>query len=84
MGKGISTLKHIFDPDIFILGGGISDIFHRLYPIISESVSINSMEFNSKKTLIIPSLLGSDASLYGAARLAILNGNLIISHHDLV
>ncbi|MBH51865.1 MAG: hypothetical protein CL785_01755 [Chloroflexi bacterium] len=84
MGKGISTLKHIFDPDIFIIGGGLSDIFHRLYPIISESVSANSMEFNSKETLIIPSLLGSDASLYGAARLAILNGNLIISHHDLV
>ena len=52
--------------------------------VYRENIDRYIGEFNSKKTLIIPSLLGSDASLYGAARLAILNGNLIISHHDLV
>jgi len=64
-GKGIATVINIIDPDIIVIGGGLSHI-EELY---KEGVDkIKEFVFNPTfKTKIIKPKLGDSAGVYGAA-----------------
>lgn len=67
-GKAISYIVNVLDPDVIVLGGGVSNIA-RLY--IDGPKELSKWIFNNKvvETLILPPKLGDSAGVFGAAEL---------------
>jgi predicted NBD/HSP70 family sugar kinase len=67
-GKAVSYIVNVLDPDVIVLGGGVSNI-KRLY--VDGTKELSKWIFNNKKveTLILPPKLGDSAGVFGAAEL---------------
>lgn len=66
-GKGIASVINILDPDIIVLGGGVSNIDLLYTEGIAE---VEKHVFNTRlDTLILPPSLGDSAGVFGAALL---------------
>ena len=69
LAEGIANLINIFDPEIFVIGGGISNQGESLLIKVRESVR-KKVYANDLESKIIKSKLGDDAGIIGAASLA--------------
>ena len=68
LGIGIISLTHILNPEIIIIGGGISNEGNYLTDKLSGYVDKYVITSFSKKLKIVPARLCNDAGLVGAAR----------------
>ena len=69
LGKSLAMLTNIIDPDVYIIGGGVSragdfliDVVRRHYEALAT--------LSEQRAKIALATLGNDAGIYGAARLA--------------
>lgn len=69
LGVGLANLVHIFNPDVIVLGGGVSQSGDILFPTVREVVAERIMPDYSVR--IEPAALGDDCGLLGAAALAL-------------
>jgi predicted NBD/HSP70 family sugar kinase len=71
LGLGIANLINVFNPDVVVLGG----LYHRFYPFLATSVAqaagSQALGASWGEATIAPSTLGADATLIGAAELAL-------------
>jgi glucokinase len=89
LGILLSGLINILNLNMFVLGGGVSSAWEAYAPAMFEELRERSLVYAAtapgdppqqagslpeRKTIITPALLGSDAGLYGAARVAALAG----------
>ena len=71
IGQGLADFCHIFNPEIFVLGGGVSQLGDLLFDPIRASLEANLMHpIYSQDLKILPAALGDDAGLVGAMALA--------------
>ena len=68
--KALAAAAYIADPEVFIIGGGVSNAGQYLIDIIQESFN-TYITLSKKKALIIKASLGNDAGIYGAAKTVI-------------
>jgi len=70
-GLGIGNLINLFNPDLVVLGG----LYHRFFPYLEASVTrgarSQALAAAWATTRIVPGGLGADATLVGAAELAL-------------
>ena len=70
LGCGLVTILHSFNPDRIVVGGGVSQEWERLRPIVESYVDAHVMDHVKKLGFTISvSPLGDDAGLLGAAAL---------------
>jgi glucokinase len=69
LGTGIVNVLHIFDPDVIVLGGGLSNSLDLLTPGIERQIDTHAMANFRGRRPIVKSALGDDAGLLGAAAL---------------
>ena len=69
LGKGMAMLTNIVDPELFIIGGGVSKAGSYLVDTVSKHYNELSV-LSEKKAKIMLAKLGNDAGIYGAAKLA--------------
>lgn len=75
MGLGIVSLLHIFNPEVVVIGGGVSYIGDPLFNAINETVRTNVIDSSYYETLeIIPSQISEDVSILGSAMLVLTEG----------
>ena len=74
LGLGLVILMHIFDPQMIILGGGVSQSYHSYSPALDAAIRSNVMAHLREHINIVTSVLGDNASLLGAAHLAFQRG----------
>ena len=67
IGVGMVSAIHIFDPELIIVGGGMSGSFDQLRPGVEEYIIANAMDHFSDNLKIEVSNLGDDGGLLGAA-----------------
>ena len=67
---GVFTLLNLYVPDVVVLGGGVMDAYDLFEPTIRALVSRNTMAPIDRIT-ICRAVLGNDAGLIGAARIAL-------------
>lgn len=71
LGKGLADLAAIFDPAVFVIGGGVADCGELLLAparaAFAERLTAGAARTHPK---IVPAVLGNDAGLVGAADLA--------------
>lgn len=69
LGAGIVSLVHIFNPQRVIIGGGVGRAWPLLKPIVEDYVRRYAMPVFRGGLALVPSALGDDAGILGAAAL---------------
>jgi len=67
LGKSISDVSYVVDPEVFIIGGGVSKAGEFLISVIRKHYEENA-QLVSKKAEIKLAELGNQAGIYGAAK----------------
>ena len=83
LGIGIGSMVNALNLPMYVIGGGVSSAWDAFAPAMFEEMKFRSSIYSltspehlghEKGTIITRALLGSDAGLYGAARLPMLEG----------
>jgi glucokinase len=67
LGIGIANLINIFNPNMIVIGGGVKDAWDLFIGATHEEIMRRAFQVPAERTEIVPSLLGDDAGLIGAA-----------------
>ena len=68
LGLGLVNVLHIFNPDVIVVGGGVSQNWDYLKPIVETRIEAQAMSHVLKRGFkLVVSSLGDDIGLYGAA-----------------
>jgi glucokinase len=67
LGLGIANLIAAFDPELIVLGGGVSSGFHLLEPDIRRTLDVYGQPISSNKIRLTASRLGPEGPLLGLA-----------------
>jgi len=70
LGLGLVNLIHIFDPQMIIIGGGVSQSSRTYSAALDATIRSNVIPHLKEHINVVTSVLGDDASLLGAATLA--------------
>lgn len=70
LGKGLATVSAVVDPEIFVIGGGVSKAGEILFKFIEKGYMDRAF-FANKAVKFALAELGNDAGIYGAAKLAL-------------
>lgn len=71
IGRALADLAHLFNPEVFILGGGVSQIGPLLFESVERALRSYVMDSVYVEDLrVLPAALGDDAGLIGAMVLA--------------
>ena len=84
IGLGIVSILHLFNPEVIVLGGGVSKAGELLFRPMNDVINKHVLDDSYLKDLkIVPAALGDDVALVGAAALVATNGgDLDISELD--
>lgn len=75
VGLGIVSLLHLFNPEIIVIGGGVSNIGALLFDNINATIKQHALDDDYWKDLIIAHAdLADDVSIIGAAALVVTEG----------
>lgn len=67
LGAACTTLIHIFDPQVIVIGGGIAQCGEPLFRGIQRCISERAYPVLAEKVKILPAKLGTSAGAMGAA-----------------
>lgn len=73
LGIAFSGLVNTLNPDLIVIGGGVSGGFARLLPSIKNEISVRAFPVPAQRVNIVRAKLGDKAGVLGAARLAFLS-----------
>ena len=76
LGVGIANAIAIFDPEMIIIGGGVSKAGNIVFDTVKNVVKKRCFKAMSEACEIVPAALGADAGVVGALALAILESNM--------
>ncbi len=71
LGIGIASLINIFNPQRVVIGGGVKDAWPLFIGATHEEIMKRAFQVPAERTEIVPSLLGDDAGMVGAAAVAL-------------
>ncbi|MGQ9493388.1 MAG: ROK family protein [Anaerolineae bacterium] len=71
LGIGVLNLIHIFDPDVVILGGGVSKLGSLLFDPVRTWIREHAMTAAQRETPVVPAALGDQVGLLGAVAWAL-------------
>ncbi len=70
LGTAIGSFLNVFNPSVVVIGGGVGGAFDLLQPHITTVVSRQAFAEVATQARIVPSSLGNDACVIGAAMFA--------------
>lgn len=74
IGMGAANLLHLFNPQILVLGGGVSNLGEQIFAPIRQSIQQHCIPAYWQNLRIEPAALGEDVGLVGAGALVITEG----------
>lgn len=70
LGKGLAVIAGVINPEIFVIGGGVSKAGEVLFDYIRPSFD-KTVFHGCKDTKFALATLGNDAGIYGAAKMVL-------------
>jgi glucokinase len=67
LGIGIANLINIFNPHMIVIGGGVKEAWDIFIGATNEEIMRRAFQVPAERTEIVPSVLGDDAGMIGAA-----------------
>jgi glucokinase len=74
LGAGVATVVNLFNPDVVVLGGGVSRSADLLLPLVRRAVAKRAMSMLAAAIRIEAAALGDDVGIVGAASVAAPRG----------
>jgi glucokinase len=71
LGFGVVSVIHLFNPDIVVLGGGVTNAGDQVFDPVRQVVRTHAMPLPGQGVEIVRAQLRDNAGLYGAASLAV-------------
>jgi glucokinase len=71
LGIGMANLINIFNPEMIVIGGGVKDAWNLFIDATRDEIMKRAFSGPARRTRIVPSLLGDDAGMVGAAAAAL-------------
>ena len=84
LGLGVRNLLHLFNPEIVVIGGGVSRIGAPLWDPMLRVVDSDALSVYRQNLRIVPAALGDDSGLLGAALLVHEAGPLLANQLEAV
>lgn len=72
LGIGLTNLIHVINPQLIVLGGGVSNAKEYLLPKINETITERGLTPQAKQTKVVISDLGANATALGAVALILV------------
>jgi len=72
IGAGVTSLVNILEPEMVVLGGGVTNVGEPLFQAVRQYVSEHAISVSGKATRIVPSELSQDTGVIGAAALVLV------------
>ncbi len=73
LGVGVTTVLHTFNPEIVVIGGGVSQVGELIFEPMRQTVRERAMKAFWENVPIVPTELKDDIGLYGAVALVLQN-----------
>lgn len=70
LGAGVASFAHLFNPEVIVIGGGVVAAGDLLLDPLRDALKVHLINGFDRNLRIIPSVLGEDAGIVGAAVLA--------------
>ncbi len=70
LGIGIANLINIFNPEMVVVGGGVKDAWPLFIDATRDEIRKRAFAYLAERTQIVPSVLGDEAGMLGAAAVA--------------
>jgi len=70
LGAGVVTMIHAYDPDVVVLGGGMTRAAPQFLPAVQAYVDAHAWTTPPGRVRVVPAALGDAAALVGVAELA--------------
>ena len=70
LGMALATIAATVDPEMFMVGGGVSRAGEVLFAPLREHFKVYAFK-SCRETPIVPAILGNDAGIYGSVRLIV-------------
>jgi glucokinase len=84
LGVGLASLVNVFNPEVIVIGGGVSAGWDLFYGNMREQVDSRAFPVPARRVRIVRAEKGDDAGLLGAARIAFGYGaDLYVEHKNL-
>lgn len=75
VGLGIASLMHLFNPQIFVIGGGVTNTGDLLFEPMRQAARTHTLDAAYHENVpIVPAALGDNVALIGAAALVTTDG----------
>lgn len=71
LGIGMANLANIFNPDLIVIGGGLTNLGELLFEPVRRIVRNTAFDIIADNVQVVPAKLGSDVGVIGAAAVAI-------------
>jgi glucokinase len=71
LGIGLANLINIFNPEMIVIGGGVKEAWQLFIGATHQEIMRRAFQIPAERTNIVPSLLGDDAGMVGAAAVAL-------------
>ena len=87
IGYACLTVRHFFDPEVIVLGGGVIEACHKfMMPVIDEVIASDQLHAAAGHRRILVSSLGDNAVVLGAVALArsMSGANPLRSNHQVL
>lgn len=72
LGVGLTNAMHLYDPEIIVIGGGVSNAWDLLWPKMSGAIEERAMAVYKERIRISRAVLGDSVGVLGAIALAIV------------
>jgi glucokinase len=70
LGIGLANLVNLFNPQIIVVGGGLTNMGERLFNPVRRMINRRAFPVSARTVEVCPAQLGSDVGLLGAAAVA--------------
>ena len=71
LGIGVASLINVFNPEMVVIGGGLSAAWEAFAPALREEVRRRAFRIPARRARIVRAACGDDAGLLGAAYLVL-------------
>jgi glucokinase len=75
LGVGVANLVNLFNPEIIVIGGGLTNMGERLFETVRRVIDRRAFPISAHTVRVRPAQLGSDVGLLGAAAVAMTSAD---------